>query len=126
MGEVRTDVEIINPETKQSIVVNALVDSGAVVPMVGRDVIEAIGVKPDAKAIVYLADDSSIEMDKVEMVKLKIDERGAGCSLLVGDYGIEPLIGQVVLEQLDLLIDCQKQKLVKRTNSPAFTSYKLK
>ena len=60
------------------------------------------------------------------MVKLKIDERGAGCSFLVGDYGIEPLIGQVVLEQLDLLIDCQKQKLVKCTNSPAFTSYKLK
>ena len=126
MGKVRTEIEITHPVTQKSIVVDALVDSGAVVPLVDRDVIESIGLVPDTKAVVHLADDTSTEMDRVGMAKIKIGDRSTACSLLIGDYGVEPLIGQVVLEQLDLLVDCQKQRLVKRINSPAYPSYKLK
>lgn len=126
MGEVRADFILVNPKNKQSITLDALVDTGAVVSMVGRDIAEAIGLKIDTKAVVFLADDSSTEMDKVNTVEFQYKDRATGNPLLIGDYGIEPLIGQTVLECLDLLVDCSKQKVSFRPNSPAYTSYKLK
>ena len=98
MGEVKETFNLVNPKNGQSIELNALVDTGAIVSMIGRDIAEKIGLEMDSKAVVYL----------------------------VGDYGIEPLIGQMVLEGLDLLVDCSRQKLSFRPNSPAYSSYKLK
>ncbi|WP_198262614.1 hypothetical protein [sulfur-oxidizing endosymbiont of Gigantopelta aegis] len=105
MGEVRGDFTLINPFNGQSIELDALVDSGTVVSIIGKDVAEAIGLKADSKALVYLADDSTTENP-----------------LLISDYGVEPLIGQMVLEGLDLLVDCPRHKVTVRPNSPAYPS----
>lgn len=126
MGEVRGIFNLVNPKNGKSITLDALVDTGAVVSMIGRDVAEAIDLEMDSKAVVYLADDSSTEMDKVNTVEIQFEDRATGNPLLVGDYGIEPLIGQMVLEGLDLLVDCSRQRITFRPNSPAYTSYKLK
>jgi predicted aspartyl protease len=105
MGEVRGDFILINPANGKSIELNALVDSGAVV---------------------YLADDSTTEMDRVDVVAFKFMNRTTGNPILISDYGVEPLIGQRVLEGLDLLVDCPRHKVIVSPDSPAYPSYKAK
>jgi len=126
VGEVRAKFNLVNPKNGQSITLDALVDTGATISVIGRDIAEVIGLKVDSKAVVYLADDSSTEMDKVNTVEIQYKDRATGNPILIGDYGIEPLMGQMVLEGLDLLVDCSRQLITFRPNSPAYTSYKLK
>jgi hypothetical protein len=38
----------------------------------------------------------------------------------------EPLLGQIILERLDLLVDCKEGKLVPRPESPYMPMLKLK
>lgn len=45
---------------------------------------------------------------------------------VVGPPGSEPLLGQIVLERLDLLVDCAQEKLVPRPESPYLPLLKLK
>ena len=126
VGEVRAKFNLVNPKNGQSITLDALVDTGATISVIGRDIAEVIGLKVDSKAVVYLADDSSTEMDKVNTVEIQYKDRATGNPILIGDYGIEPLMGQMVLEGLDLLVNCSRQLITFRPNSPAYTSYKLK
>lgn len=50
----------------------------------------------------------------------------AGGFRVVGPAGTEPLLGQIVLEMTDLLVDCGRNQLVPRPESPHMPSYKLK
>lgn len=47
-----------------------------------------------------------------------------GC--IVGPPLSEALIGQVILEELDLIPDCQNQTLSPRPESPIYPSLKMK
>ncbi|VFN03919.1 MAG: hypothetical protein BECKG1743E_GA0114224_106721, partial [Candidatus Kentron sp. G] len=47
-------------------------------------------------------------------------------SCLAGAVGSEPLIGQLVLKSLDLIVDCPRNALRPRPESPGCPSYKLK
>jgi len=44
------------------------------------------------------------------------------------DRGVCPeiLIGQIVMQRLDLLVDCRKPTLIPRPESPVYPSLKLK
>jgi hypothetical protein len=45
---------------------------------------------------------------------------------VVGPPLSEPLIGQVIVEELDLVLDCQSQTLSPRPESPIYPSLKMK
>jgi len=45
---------------------------------------------------------------------------------IVGPPESEALIGQIILEELDLIPDCQKQTLTPRPESPIYPSLKMK
>jgi len=92
MGEVRASFTLVNPKNGESILLDALVDTGAVVSLIGKDVAEAIKLEADTKAVVYLADDSSTEMDKVNTVEFQYKDRATGNPVLIGDYGIDKII----------------------------------
>ncbi|MBM4084697.1 MAG: hypothetical protein FJ272_07900 [Planctomycetes bacterium] len=49
---------------------------------------------------------------------LEIAGRDTHCDVLVESPGTRPLIGQIVLEELDLLVDPKKQALVPNPESP--------
>jgi len=44
----------------------------------------------------------------------------------MGPPASEPLVGQIVLESLDLLVDCTRQTLMVRPESPLLPLLKLK
>ena len=128
VGEVRATPRVSNPLRDDSPVIelDACIDTGAVMLLLGRDVVDKLGVPIIGKAIVTLADESRQEMDKAGPLQLTIGDRTDFFSCLVGPVGCEPLVGQLVLEALDLVVDCGRQALRPRPDSPAYPSYKMK
>jgi len=128
MGEVRAQVIASNPLNPDSpeLELDACIDTGAVVVLIGHDIADRLGLIDMGKAVVTLADDTTKEMPRAGPLKLTIGDRSDYFSCLVGAPGCEPLIGQLVLEALDLIVDCQHQTLRPRPSSPAYPSYKMK
>ena len=139
MGEVRTKVMLENIEDaalcrrgylQSSEVrhseIDALVDTGAVLVLLPQDLVEKLGLPMIGKVIVCLADDTKIELQKANGLRLTIGDREMDTNCLVGPPQCEPLIGQIVLEQLDLIVDPLKRKLTPRPESPFLPSLKLK
>ncbi len=139
MGEVKIDVELENFVDRaladqsngtgvevRSFKTRALVDTGAVMGMVPRDVVEHLGVPLKQTVIVSLADERKSEMSVAEGITIKIGDRGTTVPCLVGPPNCEALIGQVVLEVLDLVVDCPEKRVIPNPDSPIYPSLKLK
>lgn len=139
MGETRVDIFIenegdrylfkkgfIKKEDIRSATVDAMVDTEAVMLLLPQDIIETLGLEKSDKTIVTLANEQKIELDIAGTISLSIGNRGMKTDCLVGPPQCESLVGQLVLERLDLIIDPLKQTLTPRPESPFLPSLKLK
>jgi predicted aspartyl protease len=128
MGEVRATAKVCNPLVSKGAIleIDACIDTGAVMLLLGRDVIDRLNLKIAGKAVIVLADDSKQEMERAGPIYLEMGDRSGHFDCLVGPFGCEPLIGQLVLEALDLIVDCNRQEVRPRPDSPAYPSYKMK
>ncbi|MBU0699920.1 aspartyl protease family protein [bacterium] len=106
--------------------ITALVDTGAVMLMLPQDLVEALGLISTRKAIVRYADERKEERDIAGMVAVKIGKREMMTECIVGYPGSEPLVGQIVMEVMDLLVDCNEQTLKPRPESPYLPLLKMK
>jgi len=139
MGEVKVEVELENAadrelvlrgylkeEERRSFKVPVLVDSGAVMLVLPQDQVEALGLREVGKAIVTYADERKEERPLAGIVTVRVGNRVASVNCVVGPPNSEPLLGQVVLEMMDLLVDCTQRKLVPRPESPFLPLLKMK
>ena len=139
MVEVRIKVELendgdlflcgegkIDANEVRRIEIDALVDTGAVMILLPQDMIETLGLKKVDRTIVALANDEKVEMDIAGTLSLTSCGRIMKTDCLVGPPLCEPLIGQIMLERLDLIIDPLKQTVTPRPESPYLPSLKLK
>ncbi len=106
--------------------VRALVDSGAVMLVLPQDLVEVLGLEEVGKAIVAYADERREERPIAGIVTVRVGTRITSLNCIVGPPSSEPLLGQVVLETMDLLVDCVQQKLLPRPESPILPLLKLK
>ncbi len=116
----------INENEVKAYGIEALIDTGAVLSMLPKEIIEQLGLDYRRKAIVIFADERKDEMEVYGPVSIKIKNREAIIEVLMGPPASEPLVGQIVLESLDLLVDCTKQTLLVRPESPLLPLLKLK
>lgn len=105
---------------------DATVDTGAVMLVLPQNVVEKLGVKNRRKVIVSYADDRKEERPVAGPLTIKLADRFMTTDCVVGPPLSEPLIGQIVLEELDLLADCTNRKLIPRPESPDYPLLKLK
>jgi len=91
-----------------------------------QDVVEKLGLQFVRNAVVSYADERREELKVMGAVNITIGDRQMMTECLMLPPTAEALIGQVVLETLDLLVDCQRQTLVPRPESPILASSKLK
>lgn len=129
MGAVKVDVRLENfvdrVEAQEGLLpasqvhglqIQGLVDTGAVMNMFPRDVVEYPGVPVGDSVIVTLADERREEMPTA-----------AGCSVcLAGPPQSEARLRQVLLEVLDLVVDCPGRRLLPNPASPIYPSLSLK
>jgi len=139
MGEVKVEVNLENPidrelvrlgllteDQARSFAVRILADTGAVMLVLPQDEVEALGLREVRKAVVRYADERTEERSVAGPVTVRVNGRAATVDCIVGPPNSEPLLGHVVLEIMDLLVDPLQQKLVPRPESPFLPELKLK
>ena len=132
MGEVRTSVVLENGydaslvrrgmldrSAVRRVETDVLVDTDAINVLLPKDMVEALGLAP-------LADDRSVEMPFAGPLVFTTVGRTMITDCLVGPPRCEPLLGQIVLERLDLIVDPGKQRLTVRPESPFLPKLKAK
>lgn len=138
MGEIRVKVELengidsglwkigkIKREEIRKYEVDAMVDTGSVMLFLPQDVVEVLGLPILRKAVIRYADERKDERPVAGPVSMKIINREMNCDCIVGPPFSEPLIGQIILEELDLIPDCQMQVLKPRYDTYASIKVKI-
>lgn len=137
MGEVRVKVTLTNAVDEALVrrgllsadkvrhyEADALVDSGAVRSVLPSHVVQQLGLAIVRTARVTYANDGAEDVDITEVVGIDINGRRTTEETLV--LGSEVLIGQTVLESLDLLIDCTNHRVVGNPAHPDQPVIKIK
>ena len=136
-GEVRTFVTLTNA-TDQVLVrrgkleadevhtyrADALVDTGAVRTVLPPHVAQQLDLAIRGRRVVELADGRKETVGVTEPVEIDIEGRNTIEDALV--LGDEVIIGQTVLETLDLHVDCANRRLVPNPAHPDHPVVKIK
>jgi len=101
--------EIADNEVR-SVIVDALVDTGAVQSVIPQSLLEQLGLQTRRQRTAVYADGRAETVGLTQGILFQIDDRDTMEEALV--LGDEVLIGHTVLEKLDLLADCKNQRLV--------------
>jgi predicted aspartyl protease len=131
MGQVRVEVTFVNdidyensliglrrPEDVRRQTLLATVDTGAGMALLPQETVEALGLRPLRRARVRYADGRVEERTVAGLLLVQIGGREAHTVCVVGPRGCEPLVGQLVLEETDLLVDCNNGRVVPNPESP--------
>jgi clan AA aspartic protease len=122
MGEVRASVRLTNavdlglvrrnlmrPDEVRAFEADGLVDTGAVALVLPSFVAQQLGLARPSKQVAEYADGRREEVDVTEPVLVEIMGRQTNEEALV--LGDEVILGQTILEKLDLHVDCREQRL---------------
>jgi clan AA aspartic protease len=137
MGEVRVQAKLINavdeglmrrglmaPDEVRTYVADALVDTGSVRSVLPVEVAQQLGLAVIGKTIAEYANGSEEIVDLTEGVVIEINGRRAIKETLV--LGNEVLIGQTILEEMDLLVDCLNRRVIGNPAHPDQPVFKVK
>jgi clan AA aspartic protease len=129
MGEVRAKVKLTNAVDEalhrrkqlprdqiRSYEADAMVDTGAVRTIIPTKVLERLGLAIRGQRVVEYADGRKESVGSTEPIVVDLLGRDTLEEALV--LGDEVLIGQTVLEKLDLLVDCANQRLIPNPAHP--------
>ncbi len=106
----------INPQQVRSIEAMALVDTGSTRSALPRDLVELLGLTISASTDAVFADGRSETVGLTGGLRFRIGDRETVDEAAI--LGNEVLIGQTVLEKLDLLVDCTNQTLMANPKHP--------
>jgi clan AA aspartic protease len=129
MGEVRVKARLTNavdedlvrrgmmmPEQVRTYDADALVDTGAVRTVLPQEVVVRLGLATRGQQLAEYADGRKEAVNVTGPVVVELEGRSTLEDALV--LGDEVLIGQTVLEKLDLFVDCQRRRLVPNPAHP--------
>ena len=106
--------------------VEGVVDTGAVMLMLPEDVVGRLGLRTRRQVAVTYANEYREIREVAGPVTVQIGNRFMNADCIVGPPSSEPLIGQIVLEALDLVADCANRTVGPRPESPDTPVLKLK
>ena len=119
MGKGIETIKLINiHDPSKSLEVDAIIDSGATMLALPQNVIEQLALRKEREVKVRYADNHSDDKSIYGVVKLELAGRSDAFEAISENVGAPPLVGQVVLEVLDLLIDSKSRKLIPNPLSP--------
>ena len=130
MGEIIVDIELENVADRSLLeagyrneaqvrrsTAKAIVDTGAAMLVLPRDLVESLGVRELRTVTVSYANGERDERPVAGGLTVRIGDRFMITECIVGPCGTEPVVGQIVLGTLDLVADCAKQTLSPRPES---------
>lgn len=109
---------MLNPNLLRVYETEALVDTGAVRTVLPMSVVQQLSLRIRGQQIAQYANGSEEAIGVTEPVIIEIEGRETTEATLV--TGNTVLIGQTVLETLDLLVDCKNQRLIPNPEHPNY------
>jgi len=107
---------LLKPEQIRTVEADALVDTGAVRSVLPPEIVSRLGLGIRAHLVAEYADGRKEPVGLTEPLFVELNGRSTVEEAMV--LGGEVLIGQTVLEKLDLFVDCHGQRLVPNPAHP--------
>jgi predicted aspartyl protease len=134
MGKFSVEFQVVNngdlemvhrglmpPDKVRRQTIAGVVDPGAAMLVLPQSVVKRLGLRLKGKTRVRYADHRSNERWEAEGAHVELLGRSDTFSAVVEPKRNTALIGAIVLEALDLLVDCRRQRLVPRdARGPVF------
>jgi clan AA aspartic protease len=114
---MKAEEGLLAEDKVRRLTIRGVVDSGAGRLVLPKSVVDELGLPRSDKVKVRYADRRSRTRDTVQHVQVEIQGRKGTFTAIVEPDRTEALIGAIVLEDLDFLVDCLKQQLVPRDPS---------
>ncbi len=137
MGEVRVKVKLTNALDRalarrgkidekdiRTYEADALIDSGAVSSVVPANVMQQLGLQSDGQRVAEYADGRNDVVELTEPIMFDIMGRKTTEGAMV--LGDEVIIGQTILEVLDLQVDCNRREVIPNPAHPDQPIVKIK
>jgi len=131
MGLVFTDIELVNYDDTflarkkmlpssdiRSMTVNALVDTGAYMLVIGENVRSQLGIEITGEEVATLADGTHATLKVAGPVEVRFKNRHTIVEALVIPGNSQVLLGAIPLEGLDVIIDPNKNELTLPPSRP--------
>ncbi len=110
MGKVVEKIKIINVfEPEKKVEVEGVIDTGATMLVLPQNIINKLNLR---------------KMREVKtksiygIVTVELCGRAGEFNVLAEPEGTQPLVGQIILEQLDLIVDMSKKRVIPNPRSP--------
>lgn len=130
VGRFSVDIEVANnddmalmyrgllqPDQVRRETISALVDSGATKLVLPQSVVKRLGLRLGKKINVRYADGRRAQRQEAKGVYVELLGRDGTFAAIVEPRRQTALLGAIVLEDLDLLVDCPNQCVVPRDPS---------
>jgi len=119
MGKIIEKIKIASFfDPTKSLEIDAVVDTGATMLVLPKNIVEELGLKKIEEVKVKYADGRVEKKEVYGAVKLELKGRVGIFDVLAENEGSQALIGQIVLERLDLIIEPSTKKLIPNPRSP--------
>ncbi|MFW6163687.1 MAG: retroviral-like aspartic protease family protein [Planctomycetota bacterium] len=112
MGLTRVEADVANPHdlTKKATLV-FLVDSGARYTVVPATVLQSLDIEPAKERTFFLANGQAVKR-KIGEARVTFQGESATCVVMFGEEGDHALLGVTTLENLGLIFDPLRQKIM--------------
>lgn len=109
MNSTHAPLKLTNLFNRQSVEVNALVDTGATFMCVSEEVALQLGfdINEVSQQVVTLADGHQRKVSKITPIEIMFGNRSYVTEAVV--LGNEPLLGVIPMEAMDLFVDPRQQ-----------------
>jgi clan AA aspartic protease len=119
MGKVIERIRLTSAlDPRRSVELDAVVDTGATMLVLPIEIVERLGLKKVRDVRVRYANGGSEPKGIYGIVNVEIKGRAGNFDVIAEAEGTQPLIGQIVLEELDLVVDPRSRLLVPNPSSP--------
>ena len=119
MGKVVEKVKLTSLfEPEKSVEVDAIIDTGATMVVLPMNIVEELGLRKMREVKVRYANNKVETKPIYGVVNIELKGRSANLDVLVEEKDSQPLIGQVLLELLDLIVEPKTRKLIPNPASP--------
>ena len=117
MGTFSVEVEIGDPEGREFLVVNALVDTGSTHTSLPDALLRQLGVQPRAERLLRLANGER-ERRQVGQTMMRWDGEEFMVPVIFGSDNSPALLGATSLQAFALLVDSDGERLVRADAQP--------
>jgi len=102
---------VIEPQEVRRCEVEALADSGASLMCLPEDIVERLGLQQFSSKMATLATGEPRSLPIARTVRIQIGDQEADQDCMVLPRGAQPLVGQLVLQEMDLVVDLSRDRL---------------